>query len=61
MNYEIICSACGATWWVLGAVEFDTNALNLSDCGWDDECKHVAEGGEYTIGRQEPIEFEGDE
>lgn len=31
MNYLLQCSDCGATCWVSGNYESDTNALNLDD------------------------------
>jgi hypothetical protein len=58
MNYEIICTICGNTFWTRGTEEQDTNALVLDDNDpWPDACEHLRNGEDnYRIGRSEYID-----
>lgn len=59
MNYEVICSQCGGSIWTRGYEEGDTNALVLDERDpWPDACEHLINGGDFTIGRSEPIDFD---
>jgi hypothetical protein len=60
MEYEIICEQCGATFWVRGHVESDTNALvfNENDRAWDESCEHIKAGDDFKVGDSEPIDGE---
>lgn len=60
MLCEITCSQCGATIWIRGNDEADTNSLNLSesDWHWEEACQHIKDGGEYAITNTEYESFE---
>lgn len=49
MNCEIRCLVCGATGWVRGSDEPDTNAfyVNENDSRIDDICTHISNGQAY--------------
>lgn len=47
MRYQVRCVRCGATGWVRGSVEHDTNTWTVRDGDVDDICEHLANGDEY--------------
>ena len=55
MIFELICVVCGATVWLPGQEDPDTNAIiELHEGEWPAEtCEHLVQGGEYRIGRSE--------
>lgn len=59
MRYKLLCSkGCGASVWVCGTYEEDTNATVLDDNDpLDEACEHI-KAGDYEIVDSEPEEFD---
>jgi len=50
MRFKCTCNICGASSWVDGWEEADTNSAGVDeDSLIEDACEHIKTGGDYTL------------